>query len=107
MHHKYIFTLAGIFLVVALVVPIVTFALQADQDVDNILQHINNPSQGTGPNVTYINPDEVAENHYNTIIFVVAIEVVFVSLFIVMLYIGINHYHGQLDKPKKNEPTVD
>lgn len=85
---------------VAIIVPVVTFALQADQDLDNLSRQINDPSQGTAPNMTFVDPAEVAENHANTILFVVVIEVVFLILFVAALYLGINHYHGQLDKPK-------
>lgn len=36
MHHKVLFALAGAFLAVAMVVPIVAFKLQADSDADDI-----------------------------------------------------------------------
>ena len=98
MHHKFLFALAGVFLAVAMVVPIVAFKLQADSDADDISNLINNPSQGTGPNATYVDPFEVNESHSNTLITVLVVDVVFIVLFIVMLYLGINHYHGQYDK---------
>jgi hypothetical protein len=100
MHHKFYFILAGIFLAVAFIVPTVAFILQAQRDSDDIWNIINNPSQGTGPNTTLVDPDQVNENHSNTIILVMVVDVVFVSLFIIMIYLGINHYHGQYDKPK-------
>ncbi|MGD6808650.1 MAG: hypothetical protein ACQCN3_03030 [Candidatus Bathyarchaeia archaeon] len=100
MHHKFLFTLAGIFLAVAVITPIVALA-QANQGVIGILQNnTNDPSQGTGPNVTNVDPGQVVEDQTNTLILVMIIEVVFISLFIVMLYLGINHYHGQYDKPQ-------
>ncbi len=101
MHHKFLFTLAGIFLAVALIFPAVAFTLQADRDADAISQFINNPSQGTGPNATFTDPNEVNENHANTVILVLVVDVIFVSLFIVTIYFGINHYHGQYDKTKE------
>jgi hypothetical protein len=103
MHHIILFALAGIFLAVALIFPAVAFTLQADRDADAISQFINDPSQGTGPNATFTDPNEVNEDHTNTVILVLVVEVVFVSLFIVMMYLGINHYHGQYDEPKKEE----
>ena len=102
MHHKYLFTLAGIFLAVAVIVPTVVYNLQAQQDLKNLSDLINDPSQGTGTNSSFTNPSELSKGHENTTVLVIVIEVVFVSLFIVMVYLGINHYHGQLDKPKKN-----
>lgn len=103
MHHKFLFTLAGIFLAVALIVPTVAFIIQANRDADALLIY-DNPSQGTGPNTSLTDPSELNEDHTNTIILVLIIDVVFVSLFIVLIYLGINHYHGQYDKTK--EPTA-
>jgi len=100
MHHKFLFALAGIFLLIAFVVPIVLYTLQAGDDVKNYSDLINDPSQVTSPNSSLTEPSEVAQRHTNTTIIVIVVEVVFVSLFIVMVYLGINHYHGQLDKPK-------
>jgi hypothetical protein len=98
MHHKFLFTLAGIFLAVALIVPTVVFIMQADSDADDISNLINNPSQGTGPNATFTDLNEVNESHANTILLVVVVDVVFVILSVLLLYLGINHYHGQYDK---------
>ncbi len=104
MHHKFLFTLAGIFLAVAFIVSTVTFVLQAQVDVENYSGLINDPSQVTAPNVTYPDPFELAASHSSTTIFVLVVEVVFISLFVVCLYLGINHYHGQYEK---NKNTVE
>lgn len=100
MHHKFLFTLAGIFLLIAFVVPTVLYTLQASEDVKNYSDLINDPSQVTSPNSSLTEPSEVAQRHTNTTITVIIVEVVFISLFVVFVYLGISHYHGQLDKPK-------
>lgn len=100
MHHKFLFTLAGIFLLIAFVVPAVLYTLQASEDVKNYSDLINDPSQVTSPNSSLTDPSEVAQRHTNTTITVIIVEVVFISLFVVFVYLGISHYHGQLDKPK-------
>lgn len=100
MHHKFLFTLAGIFLLIAFVVPAVLYTLQASEDVKNYSDLINDPSQVTSPNSSLTEPSEVAQRHTNTTITVIIVEVVFISLFVVFVYLGISHYHGQLDKPK-------
>jgi preprotein translocase subunit SecG len=101
MHHKFLFTLAGIFLAIAFIVPTVAFTLQAQSDIEDISQLTNEPGHVTGPNVTAVDPFVVAAEHYNTLVLVLVVEVVFITLAIVMVYLGINHYHGQYDKLKE------
>jgi hypothetical protein len=48
-----------------------------------------------------VDPFVVAAEHYNTLVLVLVVEVVFITLAIVMVYLGINHYHGQYDKLKE------
>ena len=95
MHRKAVFFLAGVFLVVALVVPPIIFVLQADKDLDNYIISQNPMDYQTGGNVTTLTPAELQENHNNTFIIVAIIEAVFVSLFSVTLYYGINHPHPE------------
>ena len=90
MHRKAVFALAGIFLIIALAVPPVLFVIQADKDLDDFIKIQNNQGLVTGGNVT-ITPDEISENHTNTFITSAAIEAVFIPLFAVALYYGINH----------------
>ena len=89
MHRKAVFALAGVFLAVALVAPPVILILQADHDLDNYIIARDNPGLETSGNVTII--DEINENHQTTFTLVAIIEVIFVILFVITLYYGINH----------------
>lgn len=93
MHRKAVFFLAGVFLVVALVVPPVLLILQADNDLDNFIIAQNPNGLQTNGNITIT--DEIQENHQTTFTIVAIIEVIFVSLFAVTLYYGINHTHPE------------
>jgi hypothetical protein len=93
MHRKAVFFLAGIFLVVALVVPPILLILQADNDLDNYIVSQNPNGLQTNGNVTIT--DEISENHQTTFTIVAIIEVIFVILFAVTLYYGINHPHPE------------
>jgi hypothetical protein len=94
MHRKATFVLAAIFLVVALVVPPVLLYLQSDHDVDNYSAVQNPNGMQTNGNIT-LTPEELRENHNNTFLLVAVIEVVFVVLFAVTLYFGVNHSHPE------------
>ena len=93
MHRKTVFFVAAIFLVVALVVPPVVLILQADHDLDNYIIVSNPNGLQTNGNITTLTPAELQENHNNTFIIVLVIEVVFVTLFAVTMFYGINHSH--------------
>ncbi len=95
MHRKAVFFLAAVFLVVALVVPPIILLLQADNDLDNYIISQNPTGHQTGGNVTTLTPEELQENHNTIFIVVAAIEVIFVALFVVTLYYGINHPHPE------------
>ncbi len=95
MHRKAVFFLAGVFLVVALVVPPIVLILQADKDLDNYTIIANPNGLQTNGNITTLTPAEIQENHTNTFIIVTIVEAVFVTLFAVTLYYGINHPHPQ------------
>jgi hypothetical protein len=97
MHRKAVFALAGIFLIIALAVPPVLFVIQADKDLDDFIKVQNNQGLVTGSNVT-ITPDEFRENHTNTFIASAVIEAVFIPLFAVALYYGINNPNPQRKK---------
>lgn len=75
---------------VAIVVPLVIFAMQAAND----LIIIQNPSgMQTNGNVSGTTPEQVQQGHTNTLIIVGVIVVVFVVLFIITMYYGIKHVH--------------
>ena len=89
MHRKAVFFLAGVFLAVALIAPPIILILQADKDLDNYIIARDNPGLQTGGNITIT--DETSENHQTTFMIVAIIEVIFVILFVITLYYGINH----------------
>ena len=93
MHRKPIFVLAGVFLVIALIVPPVLYILQADNDLDNLIILQNPNGIQTNGNVTI--PQETTENHANTNLIVIVVEVVFALLFVVTMYFGIKHTHPE------------
>jgi hypothetical protein len=66
---------------------------QNDNDLDNYIISQNPNGMQTGGNITVLTPDEIQENHNTTFLLVIIIEVIFVVLFVVTLYIGINHPH--------------
>jgi len=98
MHRKGVFAIAAVFLAVALIAPPVILAYNATSEVDALIVDENNPSQVTGGNTTFI--EEFSGRRATIYITVAVIEAVFVLLFLIMAWIGINHYHGELDKPK-------
>jgi hypothetical protein len=86
MQRRGVFVLAGVFLVAAIVVPIVFFALEANGTLDNII--VQNPSgMQTGGNPTG-SPEDVAARRTNNLLVLVLLEVVFIALFIVTVYYG-------------------
>ena len=89
MHRKAVFFLAGVFLAVALIAPPIILIMQADSDLDNYIIARDNPGLQTGGNITIT--DEISENHQTTFTIVAIIEVIFVILFVITLYYGINH----------------
>ena len=93
MHRKAVFFLAGVFLVVALVAPPIILILQADRDLDNYI--VTQTPNGLQTNGNITTTSQIEESHQATFILVLVIEVVFVSLFVVTLYYGINHPHPQ------------
>jgi cobyrinic acid a,c-diamide synthase len=92
MHYKKTFALAGVFLAVAIIVPVVVFSLQAQND----LMIIQNPAGiytgGISNNATN-NFQQIQVTHTNNLIIVMVVDAVFVSLFIVTMYFGIRHIH--------------
>jgi len=91
MHRKAIFALAGVFLVVALFVPPVLLILNSDHDLDNFITAGSPNGLQTNGNITIT--DEIGENNQSTYTVAAVIEVVFVALFAVTLYYGVNHPH--------------
>jgi hypothetical protein len=89
MHRKAVFALAAVFLAVALVAPPVILFLQADLDLNNLIIIRDDPSRVTSGNITIT--EETQEQHQANIIIVLLVEVIFVLLFVITIYFGINH----------------
>jgi hypothetical protein len=105
MHRKAVFALAGVFLAVALVIPPVLFIIQANNDLDKLIVVQNNMGLVTGGNVTISN--QISENHTNTLIIFTVIEAVFLPLFAVTLYHGINHPHPHGKEKEETETETE
>lgn len=92
MHRKAIFALAGVFLAIALIVPPILFIAQAQSDYyDYTFSQSNNPGLQTSGNITFIG--QISVRHTNTLYLSIAVEAIFVPLFAITLYYGVNHPH--------------
>ena len=100
MHRKGVFAIAAVFLAVALIAPPVIWIYNVSSDFDALIAEENNPSQVTGGNTTFV--EEFNGRRATLYIIVALIEAVFVILFLITAWIGINHYHGELDEPKSS-----
>jgi len=94
MHRKLVFSLAAVFLVVALVVPPVIVILQTNNTVYKYIVPGTSPTQGSTNITITITPQE-RENYNNAIIYALIIAVVFIVLFAATIYYGINHTHPE------------
>jgi uncharacterized membrane protein YtjA (UPF0391 family) len=93
MPRKAVFFIVGIFLVVTLVVPPALLILQSDHDLDNFITAQNPNGLQTNVNITIT--DEIGENNQPTYAVAAIIEVVFIALFAVTLFYGLNHPHPE------------
>lgn len=87
MHHKKIFALAGVFLVVALFAP--PFILYLEGQSELTIYNQNLPGHQTSGNLTFF--EQIQQSRQDAYILVVVVEGVFVLLFVVTMYYGINH----------------
>ena len=94
MHRKKIFLLAAVFLVVALVVPPVLVILQADNTIYKYIIPGVGPTQGSDNITITITPTE-RSNYNNAIILAAIIAVIFILLFAITMFYGINHTHPE------------
>jgi hypothetical protein len=74
---------------VTVIVPLVLFILQADNDLDNLIATQNNQGLSTSGNITIT--DEAGENHTNNITIFAVIEAIFLPAFAITLYFALNH----------------
>ena len=88
MRRKLAFVFAGIFLAVALIAPPIILIMQSDSDLDNYITQTQNQGLATSSNATIL--DDINENNQTTFLLVAAIESIFVVLFAISIWFGIN-----------------
>jgi hypothetical protein len=86
MHHKLIFALAGVFLAVALSAPPLILYLEG---VSELVTFENTVGHQTGGNQTFL--EQIQQSRQDAYVLVAVVEAVFVLLFVVTMYYGINH----------------
>lgn len=94
MHRKLVFSLAAVFLIVALIVPPVIVILQTNNTIFKYIIPGTNPTQGSNNITITITPKERSD-YNNAIIIAALIEIVFLVLFVTTVYYGINHTHPE------------
>lgn len=98
MHHKKIFALAGVFLAVALSAPPLILYFEG---VSELVTYANMPTHQTGGNLSFL--EQIQQSRQGAYVLVAVVEAVFVLLFVVTMYYGINHlpHTGGKVKPSK------
>jgi len=94
MHRKPVFALAAVFLVIALVVPPVLVILQTNNTIYKYIIPGISPVRGSG-NITIIITSQERANFNMAIIDAIIIGFVFIVLFAITIYYGINHTHPE------------
>ena len=94
MHRKRIFLLAAVFLVVALAVPPILVILQTNNTIYKYIIPFVSPVQGHNNITITITPNERA-NYNMAIVEALIIAVVFIVLFAITTFYGINHTHPE------------
>ena len=94
MHRKKIFALAGVFLVLALVVPPVLIVLAANNTIYKYIVPYVNPTEGSN-NITITLTSQERATYNTTLTVALILEAIFVVLFAITLYYGINHPHPE------------
>ena len=97
MHRKRVFTIAAVFLVIALVVPPVFVVLAVNNTtLYKYLVPGTSPVQGSPTGITTILVTSSERQAYlEAVIIAAAIEIVFIALFLYAMYYGINHTHPE------------
>jgi len=94
MHRKPVFALAAVFLVVALVIPPALVILQTNNTIYKYIVPGTNPTQGS-TNITITITQTDRQNYNSAVELALIIEAVFIALFAVTLFYGINHTHPE------------
>ena len=95
MHRKATFALAGVFLIIAFLVPFAILLLQANTDLQNITVIQNPKGLETNGNITVPTSAEVQAAHTTNIIIILVVDAIFIPLFAKALFYGINHPHPE------------
>lgn len=100
MHHKKLFALAGVFLAVALFTPPLVLYLQGVTEEAIFQERLEHETAG---NFSFL--ERIHQSQQNALILVAVVEAVFVLLFVVTMYYGINHLGrtGGKVKPGKDD----
>ena len=94
MHRKAVFSLAGVFLAVAIALPIAFLFLQVNNGLNNLIIIQNPTGTQTNGNISSVpTSQEIQQNNQLILIAFTAAEVLFVLLFTVTVYYGIKHVH--------------
>jgi len=94
MHRKRVFTIAAVFLIIAVVVPPVIVILSANNSIYKYIIPGTNPTQGS-PTMAITLTNQERINFQNAVIIAAVIEVIFLASFIASIYYGINHTHPE------------
>jgi len=94
MHRKPVFALAAVFLVVALVIPPALVILQTNNTIYKYIVPGTSPTQGS-TNITITITQTDRQNYNSAVELALIIEAVFIALFAVTLFYGINHTHPE------------
>ena len=95
MHRKRIFTLAAVFLIIALFVPPAIVVLAANNSIYKYIIPGTTPTQGSPTGIQITLTKQETANFETTVLVAAAIEIAFIALFIVAIYRGINHVHPE------------
>ena len=95
MHRKRVFLLAAVFLVVALVVPPVIVILQTNNTIYKYIIPGISPTARIIPTLQLQLLHRNVQTTITQIIVAAIIEVVFIILFAITIYYGINHTHPE------------
>ena len=94
MHRKRVFALAAVFLVIALVVPPALVLSQVNNTVYRYISPFPNPAQGA-TNVTLVITPQQRQSYDTALTIALIIEGIFIVLFAITCYYGINHTHPE------------
>ncbi len=108
MHRKLVFSVAAVFLVIALVVPPSLVILQTNNTIYKYIIPGVYPTEGSTNVTITVTPQQQAS--FNTAInTAIILEVIFIVLFAITLYLGVNHTHPghKSREPKSVTPSKE